>query len=297
MAIYHCSVSVTSRSSGASSVAAVAYRESIKVKDERLGITHDYQKKSDVVESFTLVPTGSPEWAKDSKRLWNEVEKIERRKDAQLFREVNVALPRELSHDEHKYIVERYCQKNFVDQGMVASVAFHSSKSDNPHAHIMLTMRHINEDGFGKKERSWNDKAQLQEWRKDWSQCVNESLERNHIKETIDHRSLLDQNVTRKPQIHLGRIAHSMEQRGERSERGDQNREIDYSNFKQEQNGQKLEEGIEHAHTHFEEHKRLEVERQKQKKLEQERIKKQEFEKRMKALENRPKTRSRGFGY
>ncbi|MBD6948430.1 MobQ family relaxase [Vibrio parahaemolyticus] len=226
VAIYHCSVSVGSRGKGASSVSAAAYREGKKLTNEKTGEVHDYTHKRDVVESFNLLPDNAPSRFQNSSALWNEVEQVERRKDAQLFREVRVALPRELNHDENKKMVVEYCEKNFVSQGMIASVAFHSSKTDNPHCHIMLTMREITKNGFGQKCRQWNNRQQVDEWRKDWAETANRHLAERGHQSRIDHRTLLEQGIDRTPQIHVGATAHAMEQRGESSDRGRENRSI-----------------------------------------------------------------------
>lgn len=159
MAIYHCSVKTGGRSSGGSSVASASYREGKKMDEERTGLTHDYTRKSDVIESMTLIPEVAPKSFKDSSVLWNAVETSEKRKDSQLYREVEVSLPRELPHSENKTLVIDYVQRNFVDKGMCATVAWHGSRDkENPHAHIMLTTRSVDEDGFGQKDRSWNDR-------------------------------------------------------------------------------------------------------------------------------------------
>lgn len=230
MAIYHCSVKVGSRSNGASAVGSCAYRESVKIKDERLGIVHDYSRKSGVIESFTIAPKNAPTWASDPAKLWNKVEHIEKRKDAQVFREVVVALPRELDLEKQKRLVSDYVQRNFIDKGMCATVAIHETANKNPHAHIMLTTRTINQDGFGQKQRDWNQKNNLESWRSDWSQSVNKALQRDGLSCRVDHRSLERQGIARTPQIHMGKVATAMEREGIDTVRGDRNRTIIDSN-------------------------------------------------------------------
>lgn len=233
MAIFHCNVSIGSRSSGRSSTAACAYREGKKITDSRTGITHDYSRKMDVIESLTLLPENAPNEFKDSSIMWNKVEVIEKRKDAQLFREIEVSLPRELSHNQNKALILDYCDSHFVSEGMCATVAFHASKSENPHAHIMLTMREVNQEGFGKKNRQWNTRGLVDKWRKGWAGHLNKHLEKNHIDERVDHRSLLEQGINREATVHLGPAAHEMERRGEQSERGDINRGVEARNVYQ----------------------------------------------------------------
>lgn len=226
MAIYHCSISIGSRGQGSSSIASCAYREGSKIVDLRTGVTHDYSRKKDVIESCILSPDNAPDFCKSSSLLWNEVERTEKRKDAQLFREVTVALPREQTHKQNRELVFQFCRENFVSKGMVAGISFHSSKTENPHAHIMLTMRKLNEQGFGQKAREWNGKALLNEWRENWAKSLNKSLDLNQINERVDHRALKEQGIERTPQIHIGYAAMEMEKRGEVSERGERNREI-----------------------------------------------------------------------
>ncbi|WP_299011844.1 MobQ family relaxase [uncultured Shewanella sp.] len=261
MAIYHCNVSVGSRSSGRSSTAACAYREGKKITDQRTGLTHDYSRKMDVMESLTLLPKNAPKSFNDSAILWNAVEAAEKRKDAQLFREVEVSLPREQSHAQNKQLILDYCNSQFVSQGMCATVAFHESKSENPHAHIMLSMREVNEEGFGKKCRQWNDRALLESWRENWAKEVNQHLEGNHIDARVDHRSLLAQGIEREATVHLGPVAHEMEKRGMPSERGDINRSIVMKERERQADPVQhigAPEGMRQARAKFEEHKHKE---------------------------------------
>ncbi|PLS40617.1 MobQ family relaxase [Carnobacterium maltaromaticum] len=299
MAIYHCSVKIGSRSNGASSVGSCAYRESVKIKDERLGIEHDYSRKSGVIESFTMTPENAPTWASDSAKLWNEVERIEKRKDAQVFREVVVALPRELDREKQQQLVTDYTKRNFVDEGMCATVAIHETEHQNPHAHIMLTTRTISEDGFGKKQRDWNQKNRLESWRSDWSQSVNQALQRDGLAVRVDHRSLEQQGISRVPQIHMGKAATAMERKGIETERGDRNREITTSN---QDMARFIQQGINSARKQFEAHKAQEAARKAEALvLQQQRereAKAQEMERRQKeALERSSKQKSQGRGW
>lgn len=262
MAIYHCSFSVGSRSKGSSSVASAAYREGEKIKDNRTGVIHDYSKKSDVIESMILAPDNAPTFCNNSSDLWNEVEKTEKRKDSQLFREVTLALPKEQDHEQNKSCVEEYCKSNFISQGMVAHISYHASKKDNPHAHVMLTMRELKKEGFGQKNRSWNNKENINNWRESWANTVNKHLEKNDIDQNIDHRSLEDQGLNRTPQIHVGSSAMEMEKRGVHSERGALNREIIAKNLSllKENVQQTITEGIDHFKQRFEAYKQTQEE-------------------------------------
>jgi hypothetical protein len=262
MPIYHCSFSVGSRSNGSSSVASAAYREGGKIKDKRTGVTHDYSRKIDVLESMILAPDNAPNFCNNSSDLWNEVEKTEKRKDSQLFREITLALPKEQSHEQNKKCVKEYCHNNFISQGMVAHISYHASKKDNPHVHIMLTMRELKKEGFGQKNRSWNNKDNLNKWRESRANTVNKHLEKNNIDQTIDHRSLEDQGLDRTPQIHVGSSAMGMEKRGVPSERGALNREIIAKNLSllKENVRQTITEGIDHFKQRFEAYKQTQAE-------------------------------------
>ena len=247
MAIYHYSATVIRRSAGRSATAAAAYRAGIRIEDKRTGETHDYSRKQGIYGSEILAPEKSPEWVKDRARLWNEVERVEKRKDSQLAREINVALPVELNHTQKQGLVREFSRSHFVEKGMVADVAYHDFQGHNPHAHILLTMREIDRKGFGKKNRSWNERGLLRRQRENWSQYANDALERAGHQEKIDHRSLEDQGVERLPQIHLGPQVIEMEMRGIRTAIGDEMRrrsQINRRISRWEQENQKLDEQI-----------------------------------------------------
>jgi ATP-dependent exoDNAse (exonuclease V) alpha subunit len=218
MAIYHLSAQIISRSSGGSAVAAAAYRTGERLHDERTGITHDYSRRRDKIpEVFVMAPGNAPVWVHDQEKLWNAVEAAERRKDAQLSREVNVALPRELQPEEQTRLLREYVRSAFVSCGMVAGVAVHVHDVKNPHAHIMLTTRDIGPEGFGKKNRSWNDREMLESQREQWAEACNRRLSRAGHEIRIDHRSLSAQGIEREPTIHQGVHATAMERRIEQA--------------------------------------------------------------------------------
>lgn len=122
------------------------------------------------------------------------MEKVERQNNGQTARYFDVSIPTELNNDEKKKLVLEYCQKNFVDKGMIADIAFHDLDSDNPHAHVMLTLKTIGPEGFGKKERSWNDRKMSVLWRESWASMANSYLAAAGSPERIDHRSLQAQH-------------------------------------------------------------------------------------------------------
>ncbi|MED4156673.1 MobQ family relaxase [Priestia aryabhattai] len=239
MAIYHLSIQIISRSKGQSAVAAAAYRSSEKLHDERTDEQKFYARHVQP-EAMILTPSNAPEWMKDRNRLWNEVEKVEKRKDSQLARELNIALPIELNHDQQKELIQSFAQNEFVQKGMVADIAIHRDDKNNPHAHIMLTMRNLSEDGFGKKNRDWNaDFANTKEnnrgyvknsegclsIREHWANYANKALEQAQSNERITHLSHEKRGLEVLPTIHLGHVAHDMEKKGKKTDRGQINRD------------------------------------------------------------------------
>lgn len=204
MAIYHASVKVIKRSAGRSATAAAAYRAGENIYDRRTDEHFDYTKKTKVDYAEIIAPDDSPDWVHDRNELWNQVELNEKRKDAQCAREFVCALPQELSATENINLAREFAKREFVGSGMIADVCCHNLKSDNPHAHILLTMRNIDPNGFGNKNRDWNQKSALEGWRKNWGVHVNTELKKYGHKSRIDHRSLADQGIDRVPQIHHG---------------------------------------------------------------------------------------------
>ncbi len=229
MAIYHLSVQVISRGQGRSCVAAAAYRAGEKLEDERQGLTHDYSRRHDVRDTFILAPDSAPAWVQDRQALWSAVDAAEKRKDARTAREVNLALPRELTPEQQREAVQEFVQAAFVSRGMVADVAIHEGHNDqepNPHAHILLTTRTITPEGFGGKDRDWNAKELLVNWRTQWEVTCNAALEDAQQSARIDARSLAAQKIHRLPTVHEGPAVRQMERRGIATDRGNLNRAI-----------------------------------------------------------------------
>ena len=147
MAIYHMQAKVVSRGSGRSAVAASAYMSCSRMYNDYDGIQHDYTRKHGLIyQEVLLPPMAPPEW-KDREQLWNAVEETEKTKDSRLAREFVVALPVELDKDSNISLLQNFIQKNFVDMGMCADFAIHDTDGHNPHAHILLTVRPLNENG------------------------------------------------------------------------------------------------------------------------------------------------------
>jgi Ti-type conjugative transfer relaxase TraA len=214
MAIYHFSAKVISRANGSSAVGSAAYRSAQKLHDQRLDRNHDFTNKSSVIHSEVLLPEVAPERLGDRSTLWNEVEATELRKDAQLAREVEFAIPRELTQQQGIELARDFVQAEFVDRGMIADLNVHwdigADGLAKLHAHVMLTMREVSEDGFGKKVRVWNETAQLEQWRERWADHVNELLAELDIDASIDHRSFKDQGLDLEPQNKVGPAALRM---------------------------------------------------------------------------------------
>lgn len=191
MAIFHLEFKIVKRSEGMSSCRKAAYHARCRITDDRTGNTYDFSHRTDLFHHQILAPVSAPAHIiESSTALWNEVERAERQKDGQTARYFDVAIPCELNNEDKIKLVVEYCQKNFVNKGMIADIAFHDLDGQNPHAHVMLTLKPITADGFGKKERSWNDKKNVILWRESWSVIANRYLTAAGSNERIDHRSI-----------------------------------------------------------------------------------------------------------
>ncbi|MDF2811584.1 MAG: Ti-type conjugative transfer relaxase TraA [Microvirga sp.] len=183
------------------------------------------------IYSEVLLPDGAPEMWSDRERLWNDVEAFELRKDAQLAREVEFALPREMSQAQGIALARDFVQAEFVDLGMVADLNVHWDIGEDgmakPHAHVMLTMRSVDEEGFGSKVREWNATEMVERWRERWAELANERLAELDIDARIDHRSFEAQGIALEPQSQIGAPAQRIEAEGiEAADRAEVHREI-----------------------------------------------------------------------
>src|SRR3954463_3866140 len=231
MAIYHLHVKVIGRKSGSSAVASAAYRSGSRLRDERLDRSHDFSAKRGVVHSEMLLPEDAPAVWKDRERLWNDVEAFEVRKDAQLAREVEFAIPRELTQAQGIELARDFARGEFVDRGMIADLNVHwdmaEDGSPKPHAHVMLTMRAVDENGFGQKVRDWNRTEMVERWRERWAELANERLAELDIDARIDHRSLEAQGIALEPQTQIGASALRIEGEGiETADRAEMHRKL-----------------------------------------------------------------------
>ena len=261
MAIYHMQAKVVSRGSGRSAVAASAYMSCSRMYNDYDGIQHDYTRKHGLIYQEVMLPPMAPSEWNDREQFWNAVEETEKTKYSRLAREFVVALPVELDKDSNISLLQDFIKKNFVDMGMCADFAIHDTDGHNPHAHILLTVRPLNENGtwqyktekeylcikdgeekgyeridkhpkssrYGRQNpisEQWNSDEQLCIWRANWADAVNKMLARNQINATIDHRSFADQGITEQPTIHEGYIAQNMEKKGMIADRCEINRQI-----------------------------------------------------------------------
>ncbi len=229
MAIFYFNAQAISRSSGKNACRAAAYNARTKIVDEKTQKSYDYSDRTDLAHSLVMTPQIADRTFKiDRATLWNLVEAGEKRPDAQLARSLVLALPTEIDNQAKWLLTQKFVRDNFTSQGMIADVNIHDINSHNPHVHILLTMRDINEVApsgeimFGLKNRTWNDKKLLEQQKESWANSVNYYLELAQVPDRIDHRTPTD----RVPQIHIGTTAWEMEQRGIQTERGDLHRQI-----------------------------------------------------------------------
>lgn len=254
---FHFSISMISRGKSKSAVASAAYISCEKLTNEWDGVIHDYHNKKGLLHSEIFLPENVPKKFQDRSFLWNSVELNEKASNAQLARNFIIALPKELSFEENKNLITDFIQENFVSKGMIADLAIHDESSEgnnNVHAHIMTTLRPINEKGLwqpkSKKEyvldetgekiklksgnyktrkvelTDWNDKGNAEKWRESFASLCNRYLEKNNLEKRVDHRSFERQGKEEIPTIHLGASASTLERKGIETDKGNINREI-----------------------------------------------------------------------
>jgi Ti-type conjugative transfer relaxase TraA len=204
LAIYHLTAKVISRARGQSVTAVAAYRSGSALRDERYGLTHNYTRHRRVAHAEIMSPGGAPAWVQDRETLWNRVEAGERRKDAQLARAIEISLPVELSVTECVALLRDYIAQEFVSKGMIADFCIRRKTPENPHAHILLTLREATPTGFGPKARHWNRRSNLLEWRSAWAERANQYLARAGHAVRIDHRTLEAQQIELTPGRNMG---------------------------------------------------------------------------------------------
>lgn len=236
----HLSCRIVTRSKKHNIIAKAAYRAGEKLQDEETHKEYDYTHKKEVVFSEILLCENAPKEYADRRKLWTAVQQVEKDKNSQLARDINIAFPKEFNLEMQKKILKEYIQKNFVSQGMIADYSIHE-KETNPHAHILLTMREIDENGNWKSKRKtdyardengekipildengkqklgarnrklykrievdvndWNKREKIEEWRKNWAEICNQYLSPEN---KVDHRSYYRQGIDRTPQMKIG---------------------------------------------------------------------------------------------
>ena len=254
----HTHVDIVTRSKGASVIAKAAYNARDKLNDEHYGKVHDYSKKEDLVFSKIFLPEHIPKEFSNREYLWNSVEKIEKSKNSQLARNLLFTLPGELNEGGGIRLISEFIEENFTSKGMIADCNIHnplaSDNEEQPHAHILLTLREIDSEGKWKPKcrkecildengekiklksgnyksrkvnlNDWNEPDKAKEWRENFSKKANEYLEKNGINKRIDPRTFEEQGREDLPQIHLGTASYQMEKKGIATERGNRNRLI-----------------------------------------------------------------------
>ena len=239
---------------GNSAVGAAAYQSGDKIYSE-----YEHKWKSGdhlerIIHKEIMLPPNAPEKYRDRATLWNAVDASETKTTAQTARRIIMALPKELTQEQNIELIRNYCQTSFVDRGMIADFAVHDDNEGNPHAHVLLTMRSLNEQGEwnpktrtefildengeriqtanGKFKRrcvswdGWNDRGNCEIWRHEWEVMQNAALEKAGREERIDMRSFERQGIELAPTVHLGPAASALEKKGIRTELGDHNRAV-----------------------------------------------------------------------
>ena len=242
MAIYHFSVKTISRGNGRSAVACAAYRSGEKLVCNFYGKEQDYTKKTGVEFTEIYAPENTNTELLNRQTLWNKVEKAERRKDALLAREFEVAFPGELNAEQRKNMLNELCQNLVKKYGVIVDAAIHAPHTDsgsderNYHAHIMFTTRSINEHGdfSAKKYRDFsrdNGTETVSHWRESFAELCNQHLEKNGFDERVDHRSYEDQVCDLQATQHEGPQTTYLRRRGKFTEISLKNDEIKRRNL------------------------------------------------------------------
>lgn len=256
-------VSIVKRSDNRSAVASAAYQSGGLLFSEYDQKWKNYTGKSEVVHTEIMLPENAPPEYADRQTLWNAVEDVERRWDSQLARKFRMALPVEVPSDQYVELVRRYCQEQFVSKGMICDIAIHDKGKGNPHVHLQLTMRSMDETGkWNPKSRKvyvldengerirlpsgnwksvkedvvdWNDQKYAEIWRQAWADIQNEYLERNGRPERVDLRSYERQGIDKVPMVHMGPAVAALEEKGVQTNIGNLNRDIEKHNRLMEQ--------------------------------------------------------------
>lgn len=219
MAIYHFSIKAFSRSKGQSATAAAAYRSGTVVEDRRTGEVHDFTRKQRVSHAEIVMPNQAGDWQPDRSELWSAAELAEKRRDACVAREHEVAFPIELTPGECVRLAQRYARLIADLHGCAVDIGLHDLQGRNPHGHFLCTTREATAEGLGPKcdrEQAGRKRSKdLADHRKLWADVANAALAEAGYAARIDHRSLKDQGIDREPQIHEGPAVTAARRRGD----------------------------------------------------------------------------------
>ena len=254
----HFKITIVKRSQGQSAVAGAAYQSGERLFSEYDQKTKFYNKKKELVHAEVMLPSHAPPGFADRATLWNAVEAVENQWNSQLARRIVLAFPVEVPKEQYLSMIKEFCQEQFVSKGMIADFAIHDKGDGNPHAHILLTLRAMDEHGKwlpkarkvydldenGERIRlasgnwkchkentvDWNDQKYAEVWRHSWETITNRYLEAAGRPERVDLRSFERQGIQQIPTVHLGPAAHQMEKRGIETFLGNLNRDIRAAN-------------------------------------------------------------------
>ena len=238
----HFKITIVKRSQGQSAVAGAAYQSGERLFSEYDQKSKFYNKKKELVHAEIMLPSHAPPGYADRATLWNAVEAIENQWNSQLARRIVLVFPVEVPKEQYLSMIKEFCQEQFVSKGMIADFAIHDKGDGNPHAHILLTLRAMDEHGKwlpkarkvydldenGERIRlpsgnwkchkgntvDWNDQKYAEVWRHSWETITNRYLEAAGRPERVDLRSFERQGIQKIPTVHLGPAAHQMEKRG-----------------------------------------------------------------------------------
>ncbi len=252
----HYRIKISARSKSPPATAQAAYQSGERLYDERTHRTKCYTEKRGVVFTEIMLPDNAPKEYADRNTLWNAVEKAETSWNAQTARRIEIALPKELPLESSIGMIRENCREQFVSRGMIADIAIHDPDppNHNPHAHVMLTMRAMDEQGRwlpkcrreyeldaeGKRIRDgngkwkfrkvfttdWDDRGNAEKWRQAWEKIQNRYMEEAGRSERVSMKSYDRQGVEQIPTVHMGPSVTAMERRGIRTDIGNLNREI-----------------------------------------------------------------------
>ena len=256
----HYKIKISKRSKGQSAVAQAAYQSGERLFDERSNRTKYYSDKRGIIYTEIMLPVNAPPEYADRNTLWNAVEAVENNWNSQLARRFVIALPKELPMEQRVELIREYCYEQFVSKGMIADIAVHDpdSPNHNPHAHVMLTMRPMDERGrwMEKAHREyvldengdrirdakgkwkfrkvptvdWNEHSNCEKWRHAWEEMQNRYLEAAGRSERVNMESYARQGIDRILTVHMGPAVTAMERRGIMTNIGNLNRDIKAAN-------------------------------------------------------------------